>query len=64
MCMEKGGTRFGSADDSAPSAALAGIAVLVLLPQGHRVRPWLWAGMIAALAYSRLALIARFVHLA
>jgi membrane protein YdbS with pleckstrin-like domain len=47
---------------AAHGAVLAGIAALLLLPPWHRVRPWLWAGLIAAMAFSWLALIASFVH--
>jgi hypothetical protein len=35
---------------------------LVLLPQGHRARPWLWVGVIGGLGYVVLALIARWSY--
>ena len=35
---------------------------LVLLPPGHRSRPWLWVGVIGALGYVVLALIARSLN--
>ena len=35
---------------------------LVLLPEGHRARPWLWVGVIGALGYVVLVLIAQFMY--
>ena len=35
---------------------------LVLLPEGHRARPWLWVGVISSLGYVVYALIARSLN--
>lgn len=40
------------------------MALIALLPQGHRARPWIWAGHCAAMGYVPLALIARWATLA
>ena len=43
-------------------AVLVFLMSLGLLPQGHRPRPWLWVGVIGALGYVVLALIARSTY--
>jgi hypothetical protein len=49
-------TRFQGVGQGANIVCLA---ALVLLPQGHRARPWMWVGVIGGLGYVVLALIAR-----
>jgi len=70
MVFTVGAALTGPADQSvwarfrqpANGAAVIFVMSLVLLPTGHRARPWLWVGVVGAVGFTMVGMIARFVQ--